>query len=190
MDVEEIFSSARSIYISECLQALDELVSAELVALEQAKFTEESGEILTQGELELPIRDDCVLVNDATTQVLSFSINQGQFSFDPVHVNWTNNIQVSIYPFEWNQCVLFFHRGPQQVEWDFLRQWYFKWFDEGIMDDHGFLGCIHSMSDPELVDDGYKVIIDFGSAPIEAIEDWIETVGLMGYERVRIGYTN
>jgi len=189
MDVEKILSSIRTDYISCFIQEIKGLQNGSYVAIE-APLLEESGEIETLGNLELPSRNDCVVVNDESTKNYSFTIEKSDFTFEPLHLKWVNNVQVSIYPFQWGSCLCRLIDGPSDVDWHYLRQWFLKWFDDGISDEEGFLGCIHSMTDPVENENGYQFTIDFGSAPTDAIEDWIETVAYLGFKSASLGYTN
>jgi len=189
MEVDKILFSIRSNYISGFVHELHDLQKEYYVALEPLNL-EDSGEITTQGKLDLPSRIDYAVVKDESTENYSFTSSNETVSFDPLKLKSVNDIDLSIYPFLWGHCRCQLLKGPEEADWQYLRQWYLKWFDEGISDEQGFSGCIHSMSDPEKIEQGYQMIIDFGSAPIDVIEDWIETVNLMGFKKVNLGYAN
>lgn len=192
MDVSKILDGIRTEYISVFVNEVANVQKQGFVALEPAKM-QESGDYLTQGDLDLPSRNDCLLMADDQVKKLSLDPDIKHFDFEPVHRQWNDKIKVSIYPFHWGQCdCRFFDNrfNDEQINWHYLRQWYLKWFDEGMMDIHGFSGCLHSMSDPVPVNNGFRVLIDFGSAPIAAFEDMIETAEIMGFRSATIGTTS
>lgn len=190
MDVSKILDSVRSDYISGFVNEISNVQEQGFVALEPPKM-EDSGDIITHGDLELPSRNDWLVMIEDQVNKYSFDLAVSNISFEPVHLKWNDNISISIYPFHWGQCYCHLSDNKDEdadINWHFLRQWYLKWFDEGISDIHGFSGCVHSMTDPKPVDNGFQLLIDFGSAPIEAIEDWVETAEYMGFTKASIGY--
>ena len=43
------------------------------------------------------------------------------------------------------------------------------------------------MSDPDQTELGYRIDVDFGSAPIESLEEFFDSVGNAGFDTVRLG---
>jgi len=110
--------------------------------------------------------------------------------FETERITLPSGLAVTLEPFHWNG-VEFLVQGMAH---DFSRvaDWCLQWIDESESnqhDVHGLLGAIHSVTAPEVRDDGVFFSVDFGSAPIEAVNSLIDLLSLMGANAVRINST-
>ena len=110
--------------------------------------------------------------------------------FETERITLPSGLAVTLEPFHWNG-VEFLVQGMAH---DFSRvaDWCLQWIDESESnqhDVHGLLGAIHSVTAPEVRDDGVFFSVDFGSAPIEAVNSLIDLLSLMGANAVRISST-
>jgi hypothetical protein len=70
-----------------------------------------------------------------------------------------------------------------------IEAWAMQWLD---MDDHhaqdenGLQGVIHSISRDDTGDEGTELIVDFGSAPAEALNDLIDVLRICGVSYITI----
>jgi len=78
---------------------------------------------------------------------------------------------------------------PQMVgvNWEPVRTWFLKWFEERSRNDSPCMNCLHFLSDPEPNDIGYRLYSDLGTSPAVNMEDLFDAVSAMGIEELRIG---
>lgn len=99
-------------------------------------------------------------------------------------------LEVAVFPFAWETCLIWF-RHPEPDTADF-KPWRAKWFDraEKTPDGHELSGIVHYVSPLVREGRGHLMEIDFGSAPVEAFTDFLETLGTMGATDVRVGMSD
>ena len=76
------------------------------------------------------------------------------------------------------------------TEWAGLTDWFLKWFDiddTNELNEEGFYGVTHFLSDPEPIPAGQRVIVDFGSAPVQAFSELVEGLSRSGAARIEVG---
>ncbi|MEL6766790.1 MAG: hypothetical protein AAFP17_06390 [Pseudomonadota bacterium] len=81
------------------------------------------------------------------------------------------------------------HRiDAQEPDWRPLRRWFLEWFQSRFADEAPDLdGAVHSVQGPDRVPGGWRLRIDLGSAPVDAVSALIGALEATGAQRVRIG---
>ena len=93
--------------------------------------------------------------------------------------------KIIIRPFTWNGAV-FYARGGGPVEID---SWFMQWADiedKNGSDGDGLGGVIHSLHMTEQGDGRVDYSVDFGSAPIQAFDDFVEILVSAGVAQVEV----
>ena len=98
-----------------------------------------------------------------------------------------SRLVVHLHPIRWN-CVDFLV-DQMLADSGELQQWCSKWLDideTGPLDEHGLLGAIHSVTAPEPQENGVSFSVDFGSAPVDAVNELLSVLRRLGATVVRI----
>jgi hypothetical protein len=95
---------------------------------------------------------------------------------------------LEVFPFVWNGCD-FVWPSAVQLDDDF-EAWYRKWMDledAKPANDAGLSGVIHSVTAPGPLSGGWGVSVDFGSAPLDSFQEFLQLPGLRDRGPIRIG---
>lgn len=87
----------------------------------------------------------------------------------PIIEDW-DDIKVTLKPIVWN-AVEFDVKSSEKPDINQLANWHNKWFDpknKQKPNEHRLHKVIHKLSEPVINEDGWSVIVDFGSADIDA----------------------
>jgi hypothetical protein len=110
--------------------------------------------------------------------------------FETEHLTLSSGLQVILESFHWNGVDFLienYSADPSQ-----LSEWCLKWIDESETnqrDTYGLLGAIHSMTAPAMAPEGLVFSVDFGSAPVEAVQSLFDLLSEMGASKVRVSST-
>ncbi len=99
----------------------------------------------------------------------------------------SSGLTVELHPIHWNGVEFFVDR--MSLDGQGLQTWCAKWLDideVGPLNEHGLLGAIHSATAPEAQSGGVTFSIDFGSAPVLAVEELFSVLRQLGATRVRV----
>jgi hypothetical protein len=110
--------------------------------------------------------------------------------FQPFSEETPLGVLVIVTPFVWNNIE--FRCQPSDIQAIPLEQWCLKWLDRSESnprDEDHFLGVIHTMSAPEIRDGRLCFSVDFGSAPVTAVNDLLELLSKLGAAKVELGLT-
>jgi hypothetical protein len=186
MGVTERFASARELWMSRYVEALRTY---------RAKYQPGGPEVLLQlsdnGEAA-PFRLYRVdLASGATSPPNFTEVNlESVAGFQPERLELPSGLIVTIEPFHWNGVEF----TVQGLSTDFapIADWCLRWLDAAESnppDRHGLLGAIHSVTAPEIRDDGVMFSVDFGSAPVDAAQSLLDLLASLGATTVSIGST-
>jgi hypothetical protein len=88
-----------------------------------------SGLIVTEGFLETPYRNDIILIKD-NLPIESIIVDaQNKLSFDAITLQWSDSLEVTIDPFQWNYLTLEF-ADNDNLDWNHLKAWFNNSFME------------------------------------------------------------
>lgn len=108
-------------------------------------------------------------------------------SYLPFKEKNEQGIEIAVEPFVWNGVE--FDIGGEMLDTMVLADWCLKWLDVPeihVKDSDGLLGAIHSMTMPEVREEQIHFSVDFGSAPLTAVEELFATLSRVGARTVRI----
>ena len=184
MDVTERFASARELWMSRYVEALQEY---------RLKYDPSGPEVLLQlsenGEPPAFRLYRVDLASGAVTPPNITDVNlESVPAFPPEQLMQASGLVVTIEPIHWNG-VEFLVQG-MSADSAPLADWCLKWLDtseSNPRDTHGLLGAIHSVTTPEVREDGVFFSVDFGSAPVEVVRSLLELLSSLGATTVRVG---
>ena len=190
MELTELLDKIRSHFVERLLEAIaDERAGSDATVVHEPILRNGRGEIVRAGPLETPSRIDIVKAKDGEV-IESLNVDTGQMlSFAPFDFTWpSNELSVTIEPFQWNWLQLQTTAAPAADQWRVMQQWYLKWFGESDPAMDQLAGAVHFFDDPRIDGAEIELTIDMGTAPVDALEELLDAAGALGAEAVRIGH--
>jgi hypothetical protein len=182
MGIGELLDKIREHYLSKFIERINSIGDDEKIFIEPA-FRDSEGNVVTEGALNAGSRVDVAIVSDKT-ETINFDFD-GIIAFEQLEFLWENTLTIKLNPFQWDYCSLIFTGNI--TNWDPLKRWYSKWFSENPKEGSMLSDCVHFISDPEAVKNGYHVYVDFGSADVAALEEVFDAAKEMGAIEVSVG---
>jgi hypothetical protein len=108
--------------------------------------------------------------------------------FPPFSLHWKHEMPVDISPFPWNACPI--RLDSRDLNFDKIIAWFEHWFDPEetrTPGDDGLLGVVHNLISQPIELDEVRLLIDLGSAPIEAFDELIDAFHSAGAKQLKIG---
>ena len=107
-------------------------------------------------------------------------------SFEPFGIEFEEGSSAAVRPFVWyDVCLQFNTTMPVEP----IEDWSMRWLDMGDhspKDEHGLQGVIHSIVREDAAGGSTLLVIDFGSAPVEALRELIELAFASGASHVSL----
>lgn len=191
MTLGDLLDQIRDQYLAPFRAAISEQAGAEPPSTFVAEpiLRDEDGEPAREGGLDLPMRGDLFILKDEPEGRNIDS--EALIGFDPVNVAGPNGLAVTFTPFVWDMLdVTLGGVVIDDTDWTPLVDWFDRWFDEEEahpVGPDGLSGVIHGLSEPADEDDAVVFTVDLGSAPVEALEELIEALALLGAASCRFG---
>lgn len=145
------------------------------------------GAVKREGRLDLPQRGDLSVTMDGRTLIQRVEGRRAA-PFDPFVPLGAEGPAAVVAPFRWEDAEIFAEAGPGAPNWTPLRLWYLEWFQPRqtrLAPD--LCGALHAVSGPEAVSGGWRLRIDFGSAPLSAVSALLIALEDTGVGAIRIG---
>jgi len=190
-NVQELLHQIRNHYLDHFHEMIREKrrLPNSTILVEPALREKRSSKLGRQGQLNLPIRTDLAIrsatINDSITVA-----TEKPLSFDAVTVDWTPNLRIGLGPFRWEDCRVWADGLAQRTDWPFLVDWYERWFDEFDLKaplKKELQEVVHRLADPEVRGGVTMFVVDFGSAPITAIEEFVDALANLGAVSIQVG---
>lgn len=105
-------------------------------------------------------------------------------NFPPKSFTPHQGLSLALSPLAWNGVDISIDVA---ASCDGLEQWALRWLDVNdahAQDERGFQSVIHSVTEPEVADGWTTFSVDFGSAPLVAVEDLLKLLVDMGARAV------
>lgn len=184
MTVTELLEKIREYYLTKFIQEITEQKEKGLEIINEPEFIDEFGELITEGVLATPYRNDLIVLKD-NHPIKSILIDTGsKFDFEPISLQWSDSLLISITPFQWNYLTVDF--GIDKIlDWTPLKNWFFNSFHPKSKDGH-FKEAVHYISDPYTENKKILVDIDLGSGTINDFEGLLDTFDKMDLEKVTL----
>lgn len=214
----DVIEPVRDLAVGELLETIARTLDEGHTVHAEPKSRDRAGQVLREGRLALPSRRD-LLVRHAGGSLTREVRGAGLLQFEPITLVEPDGFVCVIGPFRWDNAQVVLERatvppGPAcqappategaeieaavqaassvaEPDWRPLRRWFLEWFQSRFSDEAPDLdGAVHAMYGPEDVDAGWRLRIDLGSAPVEALNDLVGALAATGAARVRIGESN
>ncbi|MGC5703175.1 hypothetical protein J4P02_23555 [Pseudomonas sp. NFXW11] len=167
MTVSELLVAIRKPYVETLARA-----AAEGAAHVEPAYRNSDGALAVDGALATPCRVDVIAGQGAAAGEALQVDSESELGFEPVRFA-IEQMAVAISPFGWDWLPLEVRGLSLEQACEVIRGWFFEWFDgedENPPTAEGLQGVVHFVSDPEATEEGYRVKIDLGSVPGEAVE--------------------
>jgi len=194
MTLSELLTQMRDFYLRHYREVLKEQRqdSAAKVIGEPILRTAD-GAILHEGLLHLPQRADVAIIRDGKVTDSFQVVTERTVSFKPFNFQWTEGAQVTVGPFQWEDCRVTLPGIGPGANFAPLASWFTSWFDEtqreGMFYSSDLQGVLHRLTDPEFKEgEGAAAFtIDFGSAPTDVFEYLLDALEQSGAKTIHIG---
>lgn len=106
--------------------------------------------------------------------------------FEPFTVEVNDDLAVEVRPMNWNGVEVF---ANAELNTSAFEDWALKWLDfddRQPQDEDGLQGVIHSVTMQESEVGTSRVAVDWGSAPLAALEELLQVVSKCGATKVRL----
>ncbi|MGK8209330.1 hypothetical protein ACRS8P_05640 [Burkholderia cenocepacia] len=184
MTLSELFRAIRQPYADLLAKAATQLPAHIEPACRHA-----DGTLATEGPLALPWRADYIPTEGEAAgrpaRIDSFS----RLEFEPISFE-VEAATVSIGPFAWDRATIEVDGLAENATIDLFKSWFCAWFDADdarAPGEDGLHGVVHSLSEPARIEEGWRVNVDFGSAPETAAEDVLFRLVGAGATRISLG---
>ena len=189
-NVQELLHQVRNYYLDHFHEMIKEkrrLPNSKIIV--EPALRQTNGKVGRQGQLNLPLRMDLVIrsttVNDSVTVGTDKPLD-----FDLVTVDWTPNLGICLAPFRWEDCRVWVDGLAGRTDWLPLIDWYEKWFDEFDLKSplkKELQEVVHRLADPQVRGGVTMWVVDFGSAPITAFEEFVDALASLGAVSIQVG---
>jgi hypothetical protein len=185
--VGELLDQIRYYYVDRFIKTRDDLLAEQNTRLIlEPELRGSDGAVVTEGALQLALRTDMAVIKEGSAKTLSIDTER-MLSFEPVSFMWGAGLGVHLGPFQW-QAMRLRVRLPEITHWQPLQHWFWRWFKENAGEhNEALVGAVHFLSDPEVSDGTVTFAVDLGTAPVEAFEDLLDALEMMGAKHCEIG---
>ncbi len=182
MGIGQLLDKIREHYLEQFLNEIESIDDDKEIIIEPA-MRDSEGNIVTEGALDAGSRIDIAIIGD-DTETINFDFDS-MLSFEQIAFPWEDTLTVILNPFQWDYCSLVFNGDISN--WSPLKEWCGKWFMENPKENSILSDCIHFISDPEKIENGFQVYVDFGSADVAALEEIFDVAKVLGATQVTVG---
>lgn len=140
-------------------------------------------------EVPLPyrfIRPDILYKNGDEIKICRV-VKDECISFDPVDLQLASGAPLKLNPFQWDRLEL--KLVGEVTDWLPFEPWVDLWLDvedSRSSPDMDFAGVIHQASQPVLLDGYWCLLVDMGSADLDALNELFEVLGTLGVQRIEL----
>jgi hypothetical protein len=180
----EIFEKIRALNV----RALAKAVKDRTPCRAEMVIRDADGAVAVEGEFNLPCRVDVIPIDKNRNLMQSVMVEPPTtFDFDGIKAS-VAGVPLLIEPFSWDyaQFIVSFPRAPNNAP---LLAWFWSWFDpddKNAAGADGLHGVVHYLADPEFAKGKLDFVVDFGSAPVTAIESLMGVLVEMGATRISV----
>jgi hypothetical protein len=150
-------------------------------------FLDEEGNVVFEGPYALPCRADG-FAGEGDEPGEQIRVDPAtRLDFTPIRGR-IGAADFVVQPFGWDYANVS-ARLADDVDLGPLCAWFLRWFDaadDNLADDDGLFRVVHFLSDPEFTGGRVRFDVDFGSAPVDAFADLLETLARLGAQEIRV----
>ena len=184
MTVTELLEKIRDYYLAKFKQEIDEQRDNGFETIIEPELVDKNGLTITEGFFDTPYRNDLFLLRDNNPIESIMVDTESKLTFNPITLQWTDKLTVTIEPFQWNYLTVVFN-DDIDLDWTHLKNWFNDSFKEKNKDDD-FKLAVHFISDPYKFDNLQMVDIDLGSGTIDDFEKLLDSFDKMSLTSVTV----
>lgn len=188
MRLGELLDAIRDGYVLAFAAWAKELAAAHpdaQLVLEPA-LLDADGDVLREGDLDVGLRVDGILVQGGATERLSFDSNQ-LVRFEPFELGWGDGLTVHVSPFSWDSLDVRVTGAPAAAVAPALRAWFERWFRHEEDGADAPQGLVHFVSPLTSEAEAVDFNVDLGTASVEAFEQLLDAMSEAGASDVVLG---
>lgn len=185
MTLTELLEAIRDYYLTRFKNEIDEQIANGIEAIIEPELLDKSGEQVTEGFFDTPYRNDLILLKDDEPFKSIMVDTASKLSFEPITLEWSDTLTVTIEPFQWNALTIEFENNHQNLDWTPIKNWFMNSFEEKTKEED-FSLVVHYLSDPYQLNGLQLVDIDLGSGTIEDFENLLDSLDEMNLTTVTL----
>lgn len=187
MTLGDLLEMIRQDYIDHLTASAEDLQEDGAEVMFEPAFRDEKNEIVLDGALKLPARVDLLAKRGPDVETVQVAA-EGVFKFDgAIDIVWESGMKVQVMPFAWDMMPVKLEGMGDSPNWEPLQQWFWRWFAEPEEVEGPVQEVVHYMADPEPIDGMVRLMVDMGSAPLEAWQDLLDAVSAAGAKSAIVG---
>ena len=196
MEPAEIFDAVRGAYLDAFTKAVELQTNGFNEVLIQPCLNDDESEIpraTSANPFRVPMRQDIVPVRDGAAQAIMV-VRGPEADFLPLAWEYDDGFQLALGPFTWDEARLVVFGLPAGADLTPLVRWFEEWADlkdeEEPDAEHGLRLLAHHVQrveDPRIPEGTAVFELDMGTAPADALTDFIDLLSQLGATTVVVG---
>ncbi|THB68914.1 MAG: hypothetical protein D6B27_01595 [Gammaproteobacteria bacterium] len=188
MEIDSILHEIREDYLKHFKKVIADIGEVDCLRPEEV-MVKECGTVALSGPIRLPKRRDITIINADESDVREIIVKpEITFDFCRKEFLWKDKLKVIVSPFSWHECLVELSGLSQSSRWNPLKEWFDRWFNiEDRIEDCIFIGAAHEIKGPRVKGEKVEFAVDFGTSPVSAFHDFLDTLVAMGYNKVILG---
>jgi hypothetical protein len=187
MTLGDLLEMIRQDYIDHLTANAEDLQAEGHEVMFEPAFRDDKGEVSLDGALKLPARVDLLAKRGIDVESVQVAA-EGVFKFDgAIDITWDSGTPVQVMPFAWDMMPVRMEGLAADASYEPLQQWFWRWFAEPEELEGPVQEVVHYLGDPEQVDGVTRIIVDMGSAPLEAWQDLLDACAACGAKKIVVG---
>ena len=185
MTLTELLEAIRDYYLTRFKDEIDVQIANGFEVITEPELLDRLGQQVTEGFFGTPYRNDLILLKDDEPIQSIMVDTESKLSFDPITLEWSDTLTVTIEPFQWNALTIEFDNNHQNLNWTPIKNWFMDSFEEKTIEED-FNLVVHYISDPYQLNGLQLVDIDLGSGTIEDFETLLDSLDSMNLTNVTL----
>jgi len=183
MTVTELLEKIRTYYLTRFEEGITEKENSGVKIISEPELFDKNGDIIHQGSFNSPYRNDLVVVKDGKAIESIMIDTENKLSFNPITINWTEKMEVTIHPFQWNFLSIETFQNIDNFQ--ILEDWFNAAFNEKPNQSR-FKNAVHFISDPYSDGTKTKIDIDLGSGLVDDFYNLLDALDKTGLNKIEI----
>lgn len=187
MTLGDLLEMIRQDYMDHLTASAEDLQEDGAEVMFEPAFRDDKGEVALDGVLKLPARIDLLAKRGEEVETVQVAA-EGVFKFDgSIDITWEGGMALQVFPFAWDMMPVRMEGLADDAKFEPLQQWFWRWFAEPEDLEGPAQEVVHYLGDPEKVDGLTRIIVDMGSAPLEAWQDLLDACQACGSKKTIVG---
>src|SRR5688500_5488873 len=196
MEPAEIFDAVRGAYLHAFTKAVELQTNGYNEVLIQPCLNNDESDVpraTSARPFRVPMRQDIVPVRDGAPQAV-IVVRGPEAAFLPLAWEYEDGFQLAIGPFTWDEARLVVFGLSNDADLTPLVRWFEEWADlkdeEEPDAEHGLrllAHHVHRVEDPRISEGSAVFELDMGTAPADALTDFIDLLSQLGATTVVVG---